>query len=40
MFKFLIEKGARLDIKNAQNYTPTTLAAHLARKEVKAFLKI
>ena len=34
MFKFLLSYGARLDVRNALNYTATTLAAHLARKEV------
>jgi hypothetical protein len=34
MFEFLLNFGARLDIKNRQNFTPLTLAAKLARAEV------
>ena len=35
MFEFLLTVGAKLDIKNRLNYTPLTLAAKLARVEVK-----
>ena len=35
MFKLLLEFGALLTIKNRQGLTPLTLAAKLARKEVK-----
>ena len=35
MFQFILTFGASLDIKNTLGYTPITLAAHLARKEVK-----
>jgi hypothetical protein len=34
MFEYLLNFGARLDIKNRQNFTPLTLAAKLARAEV------
>ena len=34
MFEYLLDNGARLDIKNRQNFTPLTLAAKLARAEV------
>jgi hypothetical protein len=34
MFEYLLNHGARLDIKNRQNYTPLALAAKLARVEV------
>ena len=31
MFEYLLDYGARLDIKNRQNFTPLTLAAKLGR---------
>lgn len=34
MFQYLLRCGARLDIKNHQEYSPLTLAAKLARTEV------
>ena len=34
MFKFLIDSGADLTLKNRQGLTVLTLAAKLARKEV------
>ena len=34
MFKFLLNSGARLDIKTRLSYTPLTLATKLARSEV------
>jgi ankyrin repeat protein len=39
MFKFMLEYKASLHIKNRQNLTPLTLAAKLARKEVRAFFE-
>ena len=38
MFKLIAEFKARLDIKNNQGYTPLTLAAQLARKEVNVHI--
>lgn len=35
MFKLMLTFKARLDIKNNQGLTPLTLAAKLARKEVR-----
>lgn len=35
MFQLMLEFKARLDLKNRQGLTPLTLAAKLARKEVK-----
>lgn len=37
MFEYLLNHGARLDIKNRLNYTPLTLAAKMARREVLFF---
>lgn len=38
-FNLLVDKGARLDMKNRQGLTPLTLAAKLARLEVRGQLR-
>jgi ankyrin repeat protein len=35
MFDLLVSLGAKLNIKNKQGLTPLTLAARLARKDVR-----
>ncbi len=38
MFKFMLQFNASLHIKNRQQLTPLTLAAHLARKDLFDFI--
>ena len=39
MMKFAYQTGAKLNALNRQNLTPLTLAAKLAKKRVKFYLK-
>jgi transient receptor potential cation channel subfamily V protein 5 len=38
MFEYLLNFGARLDIKNRQNFTPLTLAAKLGKQQIFGYI--